>query len=83
MLRTLHTKTLDIDIHCPVRDSGPYLLQMGLKRRGLSIMVVILLHTYHFTGFFLSVSTDRVSIKGLKDAFKQYPKQDCNNWQIP
>ena len=46
-------------------------------------MLVILLHTCHFTGFVLSVSTDRVSIKGLKDAFKQYPEEDCNNWQIP
>ena len=46
-------------------------------------MLVILLHTCHFTGFVLSVSTDCVSIKGLKDAFKQYPEEDCNNWQIP
>ena len=66
MLRTLHTKTLDIDIHCPVRDSGPYLLQMGLRRRESNIILVILPHTCHFTGFFLSVFTDHVSIKGLR-----------------
>ena len=56
---------------------------MGFKKRGLSIILVILLHICHFTGFLLSVSTDCVSIKGSKDAFKQYVEEDCKNWQIP
>ena len=62
-------------IHCQVRDSRPYLPQMGFKRRGLSMMlVIILLHTCHFTGLVLSVSTDFVSIKGLKDALSNIRK---------
>ena len=46
------------------------------------IRVLILLHTNHFTGFVLSVSTDCASIKGLKDVFTQYLEEDCNTWQI-
>ena len=61
--------------HCQVRDSRPYLLQMGFKRKGLSMMlVIILLHTCHFTELVLSVSTDFVSIKGLKDALSNIRK---------
>ena len=45
--------------------------------------MLVILHTCHFTGLVLSVSTDCVSAKGSKDSFKQYPEEDCNNWQIP
>ena len=62
-------------IHCQVRDSRLHLLQVGFKRRGLSMMMaIILLHTCHFTGLVLSVSTDFVSMKGLKDALSNIRK---------
>ena len=43
-------------------------------------MIVILPHTYHFTGFVLSVSTDCVAVK-CEDAFTQY-LEDYSTWQI-
>ena len=77
---TLHMKIfVGVDIYSlSSKRQYTFLFQMGFKRRGLRIMLVILLHTYHFTGLVLSVSTDFVSMKGLKDAFKQYQEEDYN-----
>ena len=38
------------------------------------MLVIILPHTCHFTGLVLSVSTDFVSMKGLKDALSNIRK---------